>query len=64
MRFLGETANLISELMNYPIKIESQNERKRPKNSEVDRLYGCNKKIRKLTNWNPKFLGLEGFKNI
>lgn len=59
---IGETVNLISELMNYPIKIESQNERKRPKNSEVDRLYGCNKKIRKLTNWNPKFLGLEGFK--
>ena len=59
---IGETANLISELMNSPIKIECQNERKRPKNSEVDRLYGCNKKIKKLTNWNPKFLGLKGFK--
>ena len=47
--------------MNIPIKIESQNERKRPKNSEVDRLYGCNQKILSITDWKPKFLGIRRF---
>jgi len=60
---IGETANLISELMNYPIQIETENDRLRPDNSEVNRLYGCNKKIQQLTNWSPKYQGLEGFRN-
>ena len=48
--------------MNCKIEIESQYERVRPDNSEVKRLYGCNKKIISLTNWRPKYGGLEGFK--
>ena len=60
---IGDTANLISELMNYPIQIETENDRLRPDNSEVNRLYGCNKKIQQLTNWSPKDQGLEGFRN-
>ena len=49
--------------MNYPIQIETENDRLRPDNSEVNRLYGCNKKIQQLTNWSPKYQGLEGFRN-
>ena len=60
---IGDTAKLISELMNFPIQIEIENDRLRPDNSEVNRLYGCNKKIQKLTNWSPKYSDLEGFKN-
>ena len=59
---IGETASLIAELMDCKIEIESQYERVRPDNSEVKRLYGCNKKIISLTNWRPKYGGLEGFK--
>lgn len=60
---IGDTANLISELMNHTIKIETENDRLRPDNSEVNRLYGCNKKIQTLTDWKPKYQGLEGFTN-
>ena len=34
----------------------------RPKNSEVNRLFGDNSLIKKYTNWNPKYSNLEGFK--
>ena len=59
---IERTANLISELMNFPITIQSEKERKRPDKSEVNRLFGCNKKIINLTNWQPKYKGIEGFK--
>ena len=35
---IGQTANLVSEFMNFPIEIESENERIRPEKSEVNRL--------------------------
>ena len=57
-----ETANLIAELMDSPIEIESDKERIRPENSEVTRLYGSNAKIISLTNWKPKYSGLNGFR--
>ena len=50
---IGNTAKLIAELMDSKIEIEHEEKRIRPMNSEVKRLYGCNKKIKKLTNWNP-----------
>jgi len=59
---IGETASLIAELMDCKIEIESANERVRPDNSEVKRLYGSNKKIISLTKWQPEYLGLDGFK--
>jgi len=59
---IGDTANLISELMNHTITIEMESERLRPDKSEVNRLYGCNKKIQTLTDWKPQFQGLEGFR--
>ena len=60
---IGATVNLISELMNYQVNIEIENVRLRPDKSEVNRLYGCNKKIKTLTEWKPQFQGLEGFRN-
>ena len=58
---VGETAELISKMMNSSINIESELERIRPEKSEVNRLYGCNKKIFSLTDWNPKYAGIDGF---
>ena len=48
--------------MNKDITIISEDKRIRPKNSEVSRLFGDNTKLKKFTNWQPKFSGLDGFK--
>ena len=59
---IGKTAKIISEIMNSSIEIESDTERIRPKKSEVNRLYGCNEKIISMTNWQPNYCGINGFK--
>jgi NAD dependent epimerase/dehydratase len=59
---IGETASLIAELMNADIKIIEDNQRIRPESSEVNRLFGDNEKIKRLTCWEPRFGGIEGFK--
>ena len=48
--------------MNSDLEIICREERFRPKNSEVNRLFGDNSLLLKLTDWNPKFSGKEGFK--
>tara|TARA_Y100000746_G_C15439193_1_gene422090 strand:- start:576 stop:1568 length:993 start_codon:yes stop_codon:yes gene_type:complete len=58
---IGKTVELIQKIMNSNIEIEVENDRVRPKESEVNRLYGCNKKLISLTDWEPKYLGLKGF---
>lgn len=60
---IEKTAILISELMNSSIEIISEERRKRPSCSEVNRLFGCNKKIHSLTDWHQDYGGIEGFKN-
>ncbi|MDC3170840.1 NAD-dependent 4,6-dehydratase LegB [Prochlorococcus sp. AH-716-E13] len=59
---IEKTAILISELMNRSIEIVSEEKRKRPSDSEVNRLFGCNKKIFSLTDWRQNYSGYEGFK--
>ena len=57
-----KTVDLISEIMNVEIEVITENERIRPKNSEVNRLFGDNLLLKQLTNWEPKFSGIDGFK--
>ena len=59
---IKDTALLISDLMNIEINIKSEESRLRPENSEVNRLFGDNKLLRELTNWEPQYGGLDGFK--
>ena len=59
---LDSAISLISELMNHSIEIVSEEKRKRPLNSEVNRLFGSNKKIFTLTDWSLDYGGIEGFK--
>ena len=47
--------------MNSNVEIISDDKRIRPENSEVNRLFGDNTLLKKLTDWDPKFSGLEGF---
>ena len=47
--------------MDKNVHIKQDKNRLRPVNSEVNRLLGDNTKLKKLTKWEPKYSGLEGF---
>ena len=49
--------------MNAEIEIISEEQRIRPKNSEVNRLFGDNSLLKNLTDWDPKFSGINGFRD-
>jgi len=59
---IGELAEELIRQINPNAKITCDNERLRPDKSEVNRLLGSNKKIKKLTNWNCKYTFEEGLK--
>jgi NAD dependent epimerase/dehydratase len=59
---VGDTAQLIAEVMNKEIKIITDEARIRPENSEVERLWADNTKAKQLLNWQPAYGGREGFK--
>ncbi len=52
---MGDCANLIAQLMDVKLTIKSTTNRKRPKNSEVERLVCDNSKIISNTSWSPKY---------
>lgn len=59
---IGDTVNLIAELMNVEITVESDDQRLRPANSEVERLFADTSKLRATTGWAPEFGGIDGFR--
>jgi len=59
---VGDTAQLIAEVMNAKIDIETDEARLRPADSEVERLWADNSKARELLGWRPAYAGREGFK--
>lgn len=59
---VGETAELISEVMDRRINIVCDDERLRPDASEVERLWASNEKAERLLGWSPEFAGRDGFK--
>lgn len=59
---IGETAELIAELMEADIDIVEESERIRPKNSEVERLWADNSKAKKIIGWEPRYAQKSGFK--
>jgi len=59
---IGDTARLIAEVMNSEIDIITDEERLRPENSEVERLWADNAKAQQLFDWQPGYSGREGFK--
>lgn len=52
---IGELAEKLIAQINPEAKIICDEQRIRPEKSEVNRLLGCNEKIKNLTNWQPKF---------
>ncbi|MBI96450.1 NAD-dependent dehydratase [bacterium] len=59
---IGDTAELIADVMGVKIEISSDELRLRPEKSEVNRLLGDNTLIRKLTDWEPKYSGIDGLR--
>ena len=59
---IGETAQLIAEVMNAPVEITCDAERLRPEGSEVQRLWADMRKAKALLGWEPVYGGVEGFR--
>ena len=59
---IGDTAKLIAECMDVSIELSSDENRVRPENSEVERLWADNEKANVVLNWKPRYHGKEGFK--
>jgi NAD dependent epimerase/dehydratase len=59
---VGETLNLIRELMNSDVEFIADEQRIRPEKSEVFRLWCDNSKIRDLTEFEPEYSIREGLK--
>lgn len=52
---IGQLAEEIINQINPKARIICDDQRLRPENSEVNRLLGSNEKIKRLTNWEPKY---------
>jgi NAD dependent epimerase/dehydratase len=59
---VGDTAQLISEVMGIELEIITDENRLRPEGSEVERLWADNSKAKQLFGWQPNYAGREGFK--
>ena len=59
---IGELAEELIRQINPKAHIVCEEQRLRPEKSEVNRLLGCNEKIRKLTQWQPRYTLEEGLK--
>jgi dTDP-glucose 4,6-dehydratase len=59
---IGESAELIADIMGVEIEIETDDKRLRPSKSEVERLWADNTKARELCGWEPEYGGLGGFR--
>jgi len=59
---MGNTVKMIAELMNANINVVQDDQRIRPSNSEVERLWADHSKAKRLTHWRPEYTGVPGFK--
>lgn len=59
---IGETAEMIADIMNVNLTIETDEQRLRPEKSEVNRLWAENKKAKELLGWTPQYGDKEGFR--
>ncbi len=57
-----ETAHLVAQLMGHEIRIQQEEIRLRPENSEVERLWASNEKAIKVLGWSPQFAGMDGLR--
>jgi NAD dependent epimerase/dehydratase len=61
---IGDLAQLIAKLMNVELTIKSSEERLRPENSEVERLFCDNAKLLKHTSWKSNYTLEQGIGEV
>ncbi len=59
---IGQLAQEMIDQINPKAKIVCDQQRIRPEKSEVNRLFGSNEKIKRLTDWSPRYTLAEGIK--
>lgn len=59
---ISDLAGLIAGITGTNLEIQQEEIRMRPKDSEVERLFGSNLKAKELLGWSPHYGGLDGFK--
>ncbi len=59
---VGETANMIADIMGVDVEIVMDEQRLRPSKSEVERLWADTEKARKLLNHTPEYAGRDGLR--
>ncbi|WP_296165813.1 NAD-dependent 4,6-dehydratase LegB [uncultured Brevundimonas sp.] len=59
---IGDTAQLLIDLMGRPVEIVTDDQRMRPEASEVERLWADSSALRALTGWKPDYGEGEGFR--
>jgi dTDP-glucose 4,6-dehydratase len=59
---IGDTVDLIAEIMRADIEIITDKNRLRPIKSEVDRLWADNTKAKQIFGWSPNYTGRVGLK--
>lgn len=59
---MGQTADIIAEIMGRKIEVVQDSARVRPEASEVRRLFAGTEKIERLCGWKPAYGGIAGFR--
>ena len=59
---IGDVTKIIADIVGVEINIETDQQRVRPENSEVDRLLASNEKAEKLLGWKPRYGNSDGFR--
>ena len=59
---IGDAVKAIAEVTGSPLEVETDEQRRRPEKSEVERLWADNTKAREVLGWVPEYGGLDGFK--
>ncbi len=59
---IGDTVEMIAEVMGVEVEVVTESVRLRPNKSEVERLWAENKKARELIGWQPLYAGKEGLR--
>jgi dTDP-glucose 4,6-dehydratase len=59
---IGDTVKTIADVMDKEIEIQLEEQRLRPKKSEVERLWADNQKAKNLLGWQPQFGRNEGLR--
>jgi dTDP-glucose 4,6-dehydratase len=59
---IGDTVQMIAEIMGINIDIETDEVRIRPEKSEVERLWADNTKAKEIAGWEPQYAGKEGLR--